>query len=466
MTNPEKQPTQSYTSLVQQVVREAQEPIPVAEIMRRVHSLRPIESQSPERLIRNAVSQSRLVANIGDGRYWWYPRLLKGSRVRVPLIASDLELGRIVFDHDARDLLWPSFFAGSEQVDRNPIELRLGAGDCVSLPFEHFGEGVWGTTGSTKFWNWLRACEAVGGDALIFEAIDAEARRYRVDLDAASVRDESAIRRRTAEVEQAARDHMWKRRVFTVAVWDLAQHLLATGCYQYPVPPDPISPFWRRIETQIGLLRVYADEFASRRRRSVKKGRKKAKTKAPEIYQFKVTLRDIDPSIWRRLQVASDTMLGDLHWILQLGMGWTHSHLHRFETDDAQYSDPTFDLSEAPDEFGDEFRTRLDRAVSREGERFLYEYDFGDCWRHDIEVEKILPAAEGETYPKLVDGERACPPEDCGGIVGYANFLEEIGDEDHPEHEQSLEWVGGYFDPERFDVEGVNWLLRRFAEIE
>jgi len=227
MTNPEKQPTQSYTSLVQQVVCEAQEPIPVAEIMRRVHSLRPIESQSPERLIRNAVSQSRLVANTGDGRYWWYPRLLKGSRVRVPLIASDLELGRIVFDHDARDLLWPSFFAGSEQVDRNPIELRLGAGDCVSLPFEHFGEGVWGTTGSTKFWNWLRCCEAVGGDALIFEAIDAEARRYRVDLDAASVRDESAIRCRTSEVEQAARDHMWKRRVFTVAVWDLAQHLLA-----------------------------------------------------------------------------------------------------------------------------------------------------------------------------------------------------------------------------------------------
>jgi Plasmid pRiA4b ORF-3-like protein len=466
MTNPEKQPTQSYTSLVQQVVREAQEPIPVAEIMRRVHSLRPIESQSPERLIRNAVSQSRLVANTGDGRYWWYPRLLKGSRVRVPLIASDLELGRIVFDHDARDLLWPSFFAGSEQVDRNPIELRLGAGDCVSLPFEHFGEGVWGTTGSTKFWNWLRACEAVGGDALIFEAIDAEARCYRVDLDAASVRDESAILRRTAEVERAARDHMWKRRVFAVTVWDLAQHLLATGCYRHPVPPDPISPFWRRIETQIGLLRVYADEFASRRRRPVKKGREKAKTKAPGIYQLKVTLRDIDPPIWRRLLVPGDTTLGDLHWILQLSMGWTHSHLHLFEIDDARYSDPSFDLDEAPDEFRDEFRARLDRVVDGEGARFLYEYDFGDSWRHEIEIEKVLPATEGETYPKLVAGARACPPEDCGGVVGYANFLEEISDEDHPEHERSFEWVGRYFDPERFDIEGVNWLLRRFAEIE
>src|SRR5262249_11166069 len=85
--------------------------------------------------------------------------------------------------------------------------LRLPTGDCVSLPLEHFGGGDWGTTGSPKFWNWLCACEATGADALILGAIDAEARRYPVDLDAASVRDESAIRRRTAEVEQVAREH-------------------------------------------------------------------------------------------------------------------------------------------------------------------------------------------------------------------------------------------------------------------
>jgi pRiA4b ORF-3-like protein len=460
--NPAKQPSQSYTALTHQVVREAEEPIPVAEIARRVHSLRPIESQAPERLIRQAVSQARLIANTGDGRYWWYPRMLKGSRVRVPLIASDLELGRIVFDYDARDQLWPSFFAGSEHVDRNPIELRLGAGDCVSLPFEHFGGGVWGTTGSPKFWNWLRACEATGGDALIFEAIDAEARRYCVDLDAASVRDEAAICRRTTEVEKAARDHMWKRRVFAVAIWDLAQHLLAIGCYKHPVPPDPISSFESRLDMQIGLLRVYADEFAGRSRRS----RKKAGSKAPKVYQLKVTLGDFDRPIWRRLLVSGDTTLGDLHWILQLAIGWTHSHLHFFEIGDAQYSDPAFDLYEDPDEFKDEFRARLDRVVGKEGARFLYEYDFGDCWRHEIKVEKILPAVQGEIYPKLVDGERSCPPEDCGGVTGYTNFLEGIGDENHPEHEDLLAWAGGHFDPERFDVEGVNWILRRFAEIK
>ena len=243
MTIPAKKQSQSYTALTQLVMREAEEPIPVAEITRRVHRLRPIESQSsPERVIRNAISQCRLVANTGDGKYWWYPRLLKGSRIRVPLIASDLEQRRIVFDDDARDLLWPSFFAGHDQTDRKPIELRLPTGDSAPLPLEHFGGGEWGTMGSLRFWNWLRACEATGGDALILEAIDAEARRYCIDLDAASVRDESAIRRRTAEVEQEAREHMWKRRAFSVAVWDLAKHLLATGCYRHPVPPEPISP--------------------------------------------------------------------------------------------------------------------------------------------------------------------------------------------------------------------------------
>jgi len=463
MTIPAKKQSQSYTALTQLVMREAEEPITVAEIMCRVNCLRPRESlSSPERAIRSAISQCRLVANTGDGKYWWYPRLLKGSRVRVPLIASDLERRRIVFDDDARDLFWPSFFAGHEQTDRKPIELRLPTGDSASLPLEHFGGGEWGTTGSLKFWNWLCACEAAGGDALILEAIDAEARRYRIDLDAASVRDESAIRRRTAEVEQEAREHMWKRRAFSVAVWDLAKQLLATGCYRHPVPPDPISSFWSRLDIQIGLLRVYADEFAGRRRGS----RKKARSKAPKVYQLKVTLGDFDRPIWRRLLVSGDTTLGDLHWILQLAMGWTHSHLHFFEIGGAQYSDPSFDLDEATDEFRDEFRARLDHVFGGEGARFLYEYDFGDCWRHEIEVEKVLPAAEGETYPKLADGERACPPEDCGGIVGYANFLEEICDEDHPEREQSLEWVGGCFDPERCDIEGVNWILRRFAEIE
>lgn len=146
--------------LTQQVVREAEEPIPVAEITRRIQLLRPIEGPSPDRAIRSAISHCRLVANTGDGRYWWYPRMLKGSRVRVPLITVDLELRRIVFDDDARDLLWPSFFAASEQIDRKPVELRLPTGESISLPLEHFGGGEWGTTGSPRFWNWPSACEA------------------------------------------------------------------------------------------------------------------------------------------------------------------------------------------------------------------------------------------------------------------------------------------------------------------
>jgi hypothetical protein len=90
MMNPAKQSSQSYTALTHQVVREAEEPIPVAEIMRRVHSLRPIESQTPERLIRHAVSQARLIANTGDGRYWWYPRMHRHSAIAWPVLHSRL----------------------------------------------------------------------------------------------------------------------------------------------------------------------------------------------------------------------------------------------------------------------------------------------------------------------------------------------------------------------------------------
>jgi len=88
--------------------------------------------------------------------------------------------------------------------------------------------------------------------------------------------------------------------------------------------------------------------------------------------------------------------------------------------------------------------------------KFLYEYDFGDGWEHELLVEKILPAEPGVGYPRCLKGKRACPPEDVGGVWGYADFLEIMRDPNHPEHEDMLEWVGGEFDPEVFDLEEVN----------
>jgi hypothetical protein len=91
----------------------------------------------------------------------------------------------------------------------------------------------------------------------------------------------------------------------------------------------------------------------------------------------------------------------------------------------------------------------------------LYEYDFGDRWDHELVIEKILPLEAGKHYPACLAGKRACPPEDCGGIWGYAGSLEAIHDPKHPEHEEMLEWVGGEFDPDAFDVDEVNTGLQR-----
>ncbi|MBA3442179.1 MAG: plasmid pRiA4b ORF-3 family protein [Pyrinomonadaceae bacterium] len=178
------------------------------------------------------------------------------------------------------------------------------------------------------------------------------------------------------------------------------------------------------------------------------------------IYQMKITLRGSKPPIWRRVEVRSDTTLHNLHWIIQTAMGWTNSHLHQFIVGQQYYSQPDFGIDEHGVDVKNERAIKLGQIASRAKAKFIYEYDFGDGWEHEVVVEKILTAEAGMHYPKCLTGKRACPPEDCGGVWGYAGFLEAIKDPEHPEHEDMLEWVGGSFDPEAFDIEEVNQELK------
>jgi len=179
-----------------------------------------------------------------------------------------------------------------------------------------------------------------------------------------------------------------------------------------------------------------------------------------QIYQIKITLQGCKPPIWRRIKVRGDTPLNKLHDIIQIVMGWTNSHLHQFIVGEAYFGVP--DLYYDDDlPMSDETRFKLSRITTNEGSAFTYEYDFGDSWQHELLVEEIMPPGEGVKYPVCVAGERACPPEDVGSIWGYEEFLEAIQDPDHPEHKDYLEWIGGEFDPEAFDLEGVNTALRR-----
>ena len=186
--------------------------------------------------------------------------------------------------------------------------------------------------------------------------------------------------------------------------------------------------------------------------------------KAQEIYQIKVTLLGADPPIWRRLLVPADLTLEQLHDVLQLAMDWENCHMHEFRIGRQRFGKPN-PMEEA---FGgsrtaSERTARLFSVLGRARAKAVYTYDFGDSWEHQIVVEECLAPEPGRAYPACLAGERRAPPEDCGGLPGFYNLLEAIGDPEHEEHEEILEWLGGGFDPEAFSVDEVN---RRFAPLQ
>ena len=177
------------------------------------------------------------------------------------------------------------------------------------------------------------------------------------------------------------------------------------------------------------------------------------------IHQFKVTLKESDPPIWRRVEVP-DCTLGELHEVIQCAMGWQNSHMHQFTVNGKYFGEAMTDDLDL--EVEDEDGMRLSQVFTgKKKPRIVYEYDFGDSWQHEIFLENTLEPEPKVKYPRCVEGARACPPEDCGGIGGYADFLEAISNPKHPSHRDMREWIGGKFDPEKFSVEAVNKELRR-----
>ena len=182
--------------------------------------------------------------------------------------------------------------------------------------------------------------------------------------------------------------------------------------------------------------------------------------KAKAIFQLKVSLRDIEPPIWRRFQVSEDTNLPQLHRILQLLFNWEDYHLHDFVVGRRVYSVPDPDDAFNERKVIDEKLVPLNRIVAHVGDTFEYAYDFGDDWQHDILLEAILPPDAEAFYPRCIAGARNGPPEDAGGPGGYADYLEALADPEHEEHENMLAWRGP-FDPEAFSLNRINASLKR-----
>lgn len=191
-------------------------------------------------------------------------------------------------------------------------------------------------------------------------------------------------------------------------------------------------------------------------------------------FRVRVDLDGVRPPVWRRLEVASDTALSTLHEVLQAAMGWDDRHLHRFAIGGPVFGRGAVDLLSAADlAQGDvgtpEADVRLDEVLAQVGDRLAYTYDFGDGWEHTITLEAVLPRAGDASGSRCTGGRRACPPEDVGGVPGYAALLELLAHPGaarrHPDAADVLEWLGATygsegFDPAAFDVEQADAAVR------
>ena len=177
----------------------------------------------------------------------------------------------------------------------------------------------------------------------------------------------------------------------------------------------------------------------------------------PQVLQCRVWLVDSEPPIWRSFEVSNQITLAALHEILQVVMGWENSHLYAFKVADQRYADP---VSEPPEDTLDSTTVSLVSLQLTTGHQFTYVYDFGDGWIHQITVGEVLPLPDASTPPRCLEGDRACPPEDSGGIWGYEGLLERLTDYEDPDYEELLEWVGIDFNPDRFDLAAVNRQLQ------
>ena len=182
----------------------------------------------------------------------------------------------------------------------------------------------------------------------------------------------------------------------------------------------------------------------------------------PPVYTLKITLAGTDPVVWRRITVRGDIVLSELHYVIQAAMGWTNSHLHQFIVGNEYYGEPDQDFEEPMKEEGE---YSLADIAPRKGFKFQYEYDFGDSWIHEIKVENIDRETPNHLHPVCEDGERNCPPEDVGGIWGFAELLEAVKTPKHPRRKEFKEWLGETFKPDALNLKKINTELKRMKYI-
>jgi hypothetical protein len=179
-----------------------------------------------------------------------------------------------------------------------------------------------------------------------------------------------------------------------------------------------------------------------------------------KFYQLRIELQDVEPSVWRSVRVPATITLAKLHKVFQVVMGWEDSHLHEFRIGAMRYGIPDPDFQEEQPVIAEK-RAVLQEILKPSITRFLYLYDFGDGWEHEVTIKRTGALGVDERPLLCLAGANACPPDDVGGPDGYADFLKAITNPKHKEHQHYLQWCGGAFDPKGFDLQSVNRSLAR-----
>ena len=182
---------------------------------------------------------------------------------------------------------------------------------------------------------------------------------------------------------------------------------------------------------------------------------------AASIAHLRIKLDDVEPAVVRRVEVPLTIRMDRLHLVLQAAMGWTNSHLYEIRARDVGWGSPDPDFGDGP---LDASKARFIDVLEDAGARSLkYLYDFGDGWEHSVRIERITDAVPGIVYPRLIEAAGRCPPEDVGGPWGYREFLDAIATPRHKEHAETLQWIGGHFDPTKTDAEALAQAVRSLA---
>ena len=451
----------NYTELTHQVVRDSPEPLSFADIVRRVQAITPIKTANPKNTLRGAISQSRLIAATGDGRYGWMPRLINGSVLRLTLSKPDLEGPAIEFGDELRDAMWPTFFEIQKREDRSPVHVRLPDRTVTDVPLSFLGESRWGTTGSPEFWKWFKKLRAKPGDHLIFRVVDGEAKLYSVEFERRSARDEQAIADRNQTVVQAAAEVL-RKSVWGAAIWDITARLLATGQYRHPVPPDPLTEIWTQevwkpilaskgyqggwTPVDIGAADELARELVGNVAHDVdhppdlpaeyisggsRRPRPSAQAKRGPVKTF--TLRVCHralPKVWRDIELAEDQTLEDLHLIIQRAFRWDDDHLYSFFLNGKAWDRQSEVGSPWSDSTRHTHQVSLGSLGLKPRRKFLYLFDYGDNHEFDVQVLKVNPSAPKGTYPRVIAKQGQAPPQ-------YPDYDEETGE---PEWDPYAHW--------------------------